>query len=338
MIQIARQMRPDPGDERQIAPLAVTQAEPGEDTEDAQVSLRAETRIGGAERRLVPTACGDIAREHRLFESGRHVAARVLQQRDKIIGPTAGHRVLEVEQTHPRVTRPPGQPDQVFGMIVAQDKHLLARVPRQKRRQGSTERRPRPGRVIARGAGAVPVKGQSGERGHRRRIVGGKIGRRGMVMELRQQVGRGGIEHAFPLWRVIEHPREKRLAVPTEDHPLAYAGFEGVIPKGEYGAGTVLVWDTGVYDNITEKDGELIPVSQALSQGHLLIRLHGEKLKGGYALQRIGGGDDERWLLIKMDDDEADARRNPVSTENRSVKSGRTLDKIADQESGGGSD
>jgi len=133
-------------------------------------------------------------------------------------------------------------------------------------------------------------------------------------------------------------PREKRLAVPTEDHPLAYAGFEGVIPKGEYGAGTVLVWDTGVYDNITEKDGELIPVSQALSQGHLLIRLHGEKLKGGYALQRIGGGDDERWLLIKMDDDEADARRNPVSTENRSVKSGRTLDKIADQESGGGSD
>jgi len=128
-------------------------------------------------------------------------------------------------------------------------------------------------------------------------------------------------------------PRDKRLAVPTEDHPLAYADFEGVIPEGEYGAGTVLVWDAGPYENITRKDGKVVPVSDALADGHLLIRLHGEKISGGYALQRIGEGDEERWLLIKMDDEDADARRNPVSTEPRSVKSGRTIAEVAREES-----
>jgi DNA ligase D-like protein (predicted 3'-phosphoesterase) len=124
-------------------------------------------------------------------------------------------------------------------------------------------------------------------------------------------------------------PSDKRLAVPTEDHPLEYADFEGVIPQDEYGGGTVLVWDTGSYDNITEKDGETQPMDQALKRGHALVWLHGEKLTGGYALQRTGKGDDARWLLIKMDDDEADARRNPVSTEPDSVKSGRSLQEIA---------
>jgi DNA ligase D-like protein (predicted 3'-phosphoesterase) len=128
-------------------------------------------------------------------------------------------------------------------------------------------------------------------------------------------------------------PREKRLAVPTEDHPLEYGEFEGVIPEGEYGAGTVLLWDTGPYDNITEKDGSITPADKALSDGHLLIRLHGQKIAGGYALQRIPQDGETRWLLVKMDDEDADARRNPVSTEPRSVKSGRTLREIAREES-----
>lgn len=128
-------------------------------------------------------------------------------------------------------------------------------------------------------------------------------------------------------------PGEKRLAMPTEDHPLDYADFEGVIPEDEYGAGTVLVWDTGPYENITEKDGDVQTISDALKAGHALIRLEGKKLQGGYALQRVTSGDDERWLLIKMDDDHADARRNPVSTEPCSVLSGRDLDDIAKEAS-----
>jgi len=127
-------------------------------------------------------------------------------------------------------------------------------------------------------------------------------------------------------------PREKRLAVQTEDHPLAYADFEGVIPEGAYGAGTVLVWDRGPYENITKKDGEVMPAARALAEGHLLVRLNGEKLGGGYALQRIGTGEDERWLLIKMADEGADARRNPVSTEPESVLTGRTMKEISRQE------
>jgi DNA ligase D-like protein (predicted 3'-phosphoesterase) len=123
-------------------------------------------------------------------------------------------------------------------------------------------------------------------------------------------------------------PRDKRLAMPTEDHPLDYAGFEGVIPADSYGAGAVIVWDRGRYDNITEKDGDLQPMADALAAGHALIRLHGRKLRGGYALQRVAEGDEERWLLIKMKGEGADARRRPVSTEPESVLSGRTIDAL----------
>jgi bifunctional non-homologous end joining protein LigD len=125
-------------------------------------------------------------------------------------------------------------------------------------------------------------------------------------------------------------PRDKRLAVPTEDHPLAYADFEGVIPKDAYGGGTVLVWDRGSYRNLKEKDenGGLPSVAEQLDKGHATIWLEGEKISGGYALIRTGGGGDARWLLVKMNDDRADARRNPVSTEPDSVKTGRSIDEI----------
>jgi DNA ligase D-like protein (predicted 3'-phosphoesterase) len=119
--------------------------------------------------------------------------------------------------------------------------------------------------------------------------------------------------------------------MPTEDHPLEYANFEGVIPQDEYGAGAVIVWDRGAYDNITEKDGEVQPMAEALKAGHVLVRLHGDKLKGGYALQRTGSGKDERWLLVKMKDDAADARRKPTSTEPKSVLSGRTVAQVAQE-------
>jgi len=128
-------------------------------------------------------------------------------------------------------------------------------------------------------------------------------------------------------------PSEKRLALPTEDHPLEYADFEGVIPEGEYGAGPVMVWDTGTYRNLrAEKEEDGLSMPEAYDEGKIEVWLNGEKIKGGHALVRTGQGQDERWLLIKMDDDEADARRNPTSTEPKSVLSGRTLEEIAEEE------
>lgn len=126
-------------------------------------------------------------------------------------------------------------------------------------------------------------------------------------------------------------PSEKRLALPTEDHPLEYHDFEGAIPEGEYGAGPVLVWDTGRYENRTTDDaGETIPVAEAIENGHVVTWLHGSKVSGGYALTRVGRRD-QRWLLVKMDDEGADARRRPTSTEPRSVKTGRDLEEIAEE-------
>jgi len=154
-----------------------------------------------------------------------------------------------------------------------------------------------------------------------------------MHFDFRIEVGGGLKSWAVPKGPSTD-PREKRLAVPTEDHPLDYADFEGVIPEGEYGAGTVLVWDTGEYENLTEEDGEEISIEDALEKGHAVVRLEGEKLHGGYVLQRVSSGDDEKWLLIKRDDDEADARRNPVSTESESVLSGKTLDEVAEDAPG----
>lgn len=129
-------------------------------------------------------------------------------------------------------------------------------------------------------------------------------------------------------------PSERRLAIPTEDHPLEYAGFEGVIPEGEYGGGTVIVWDAGRYTMLQKEEGASTDIEDELEDGHATFWLDGEKIRGGYALIRTNGGD-ERWLLVKMDDDEADARRDPVSTEPESVLSGRTLDEVRREEAGG---
>ncbi|GAB4245381.1 MAG: hypothetical protein Kow00129_05270 [Thermoleophilia bacterium] len=128
-------------------------------------------------------------------------------------------------------------------------------------------------------------------------------------------------------------PREKRLAVRTEDHPVEYASFEGSIPEEEYGGGTVIVWDTGRWEHKTKDDkgNELTP-AQALEKGHLSVRLHGQKLRGGYSLIHSKmGGNEKNWLLVKEKDDEADARRNPVSTETKSVVSGLTVEEMEER-------
>jgi len=124
-------------------------------------------------------------------------------------------------------------------------------------------------------------------------------------------------------------PHDKRLAMETEDHPMEYAKFEGIIPEGNYGAGSVIIWDHGTFDNIKEKDGKKIPLKQCYKNGQIEVTLHGKKLHGGYALIRTKSDDNKKWLCIKMRDEYADARRNPVSTQPESVVSGKTVEEIA---------
>jgi len=116
---------------------------------------------------------------------------------------------------------------------------------------------------------------------------------------------------------------EKHLAVEVEDHPIEYEGFEGVIPEGQYGGGTVMVWDRGTYYVYGEQ-----PL-KSLREGKLHLLLDGKKAKGEWTLVRIRGRDDEKnqWLILKTGDDV-----KPISSklDNQSVKTGRTMKQIAD--------
>ena len=119
-------------------------------------------------------------------------------------------------------------------------------------------------------------------------------------------------------------PSDKRLAVQTEDHPVDYATFEGRIPEGNYGAGTVMLWDRGTWEPIGEpRDG--------LEKGKLAFRLNGDRLKGRWALVRFRKNDAKRknWLLIKERDDEVDRKADVVEANVTSVASGRAMQDIA---------
>ena len=125
------------------------------------------------------------------------------------------------------------------------------------------------------------------------------------------------------------NPAEKRLAIRTEDHPLEYADFEGVIPEGQYGAGTVMVWDKGTYE--PEDD---IPPDEQLARGKIEMTLHGKKLRGGFTLIRREivrpvAATGSSWLLIKRRDEYADPSWDIESPKfDRSVLTGRTLKEI----------
>ena len=129
-------------------------------------------------------------------------------------------------------------------------------------------------------------------------------------------------------------PRDKRLAMRTEDHPLQYLTWEGVIPKGEYGAGPMIVWDRGVFQNISEtRSGQPMELAKAIEEGDVKFFALGEKIKGAYALVRTSPpGDREQWLLIKKRDEGADARRRPTSAQPESVLSGRTIEQLLKEE------
>jgi len=125
-------------------------------------------------------------------------------------------------------------------------------------------------------------------------------------------------------------PSVKRLAMHVEDHPLEYGGFEGVIPEGEYGGGTVMVWDNGEW--VPESDD----VEAALKKGDLKFTLRGKKLKGSWVLVRthgFGGSGDRSWLLIKHKDQYA-STKDIAAEEPRSVLSRRLLADVARDEGG----
>lgn len=144
------------------------------------------------------------------------------------------------------------------------------------------------------------------------------------------------LEHngVFKSWAVTKgpscDPRDKRLAVEVEDHPLDYGDFEGTIPKGEYGGGTVMLWDRGFW----MPDEETKDVGEAVRKGELKFIVAGEKLRGGWVLVRMKARDRDRskrnnWLLIKHRDEFVCEDADGLLAQDRSVASGRTMDQIA---------
>ena len=139
-------------------------------------------------------------------------------------------------------------------------------------------------------------------------------------------------------WAVTKGPSyytgDKRLAVQVEDHPMEYGGFEGIIPKGQYGGGTVMVWDQGTWSPQAGHDD----VDKSLRSGSLKFTLHGSKMKGNWTLVRMGGkAASERkpnWLLIKEHDEFERSKNEPCITEEapNSVVTGRSLEEITHQE------
>jgi bifunctional non-homologous end joining protein LigD len=121
-------------------------------------------------------------------------------------------------------------------------------------------------------------------------------------------------------------PRETRLSIRTEDHPLDYGGFEGAIPKGEYGGGEVMLWDRGSWT----PQGD---ARRGIASGHFKFTLAGERLKGGFALTRLprrGKERQESWLLVKEKDHFADPDRDPIREWTKSVVTGRGFEEIAE--------
>jgi len=130
-------------------------------------------------------------------------------------------------------------------------------------------------------------------------------------------------------WAVPKGPsmdaKIKRLAMQTENHPLEYANFEGIIPKGEYGGGTVMVWDKGSYKNLKSPGSS---IWKDWEKGRVEIWLEGKKISGGFAIIRMKGDDSKEWLLIKLKDEKADVAYDPVRDDDKSVLTGKNMEEI----------
>lgn len=135
-----------------------------------------------------------------------------------------------------------------------------------------------------------------------------------------------------------DDPRDKRLAVPTEDHPLEYEKFEGVIARGEYGGGTVIVWDHGTYEPLShDRKGDPVDFGESVARGHATFRLRGAKLRGEYALTRFRDAESdggEAWLLVRAKGGRGRRQGTPDPRRARSARSGRTLAQVAAEDGG----
>jgi bifunctional non-homologous end joining protein LigD len=122
-------------------------------------------------------------------------------------------------------------------------------------------------------------------------------------------------------------PAVRRLAMEVEDHPISYNTFEGTIPEGEYGGGTVMLWDQGSYE--AEDGGGPESLRRGYAKGDLKITLHGKRLRGSWVLVRMNRPGRPQWLLIKHRDDTADSARDLTAEHTTSVTSRRTMESIA---------
>ncbi|WP_291101282.1 MULTISPECIES: DNA polymerase ligase N-terminal domain-containing protein [unclassified Flavobacterium] len=124
------------------------------------------------------------------------------------------------------------------------------------------------------------------------------------------------------------NPEEKRLAILVEDHPYVYKDFEGIIPEGNYGAGTVIVWDNGTYTLADEHDKDEVEskLKEGLQKGHLSFILNGKKLKGEFALVKLKIKQKNAWILIKKNDEYANDA--DILLKNKSVISNSTLEEL----------
>jgi bifunctional non-homologous end joining protein LigD len=123
-------------------------------------------------------------------------------------------------------------------------------------------------------------------------------------------------------------PSVKRLAMEVEDHPISYNTFEGTIPQGEYGGGTVMLWDRGTYE--AEDGGGAESLREGYRRGDLKFILHGKRLQGSFVLVRMKRPGRPQWLLIKHADEYADPSRDIVDEVTTSVASRRTMESIAE--------
>jgi bifunctional non-homologous end joining protein LigD len=123
-------------------------------------------------------------------------------------------------------------------------------------------------------------------------------------------------------------PSVKRLAMEVEDHPISYNSFEGTIPQGEYGGGTVMLWDRGTYE--AADGGGVESLREGYRRGDLKFILHGTRLNGSWVLVRMKRPGRPQWLLIKHDDEYANSKTDIVAKETTSVVSKKTMEQIAE--------